>query len=244
MIDDDLLIDLGPDLNGACLRFGVDLGDVRWALQTHDHGDHLFPLHATMRAANWAAKNAEPLEWFVNDHAVPIILFGNEKSLPKLDMAIDQPESAALLKITRITPWQSLAFGPYEVLSIPANHSSAVSPMLFAIRKLGRSMLYASDTSELPADFWPRVADAGWHFDLVVFDHNDGFLHPYSSTHSGSGGVLAEFERMRSVGLVDTSTQLIGTHLAHHSNTIHEIEAARAQALGYDLAYDGLVVDV
>ena len=62
MIDGELLIDLGPDLSGACLRFGVDLGDLRWVLQTHDHGDHLLPLHATMRAANWAARNAEPLE--------------------------------------------------------------------------------------------------------------------------------------------------------------------------------------
>ncbi|MCO5226965.1 MAG: MBL fold metallo-hydrolase [Thermomicrobiales bacterium] len=244
MIDGELLIDLGPDLSGACLRFGVDLGDLRWVLQTHDHGDHLLPLHATMRAANWAAKNVEPLEWFVNDHAVPIILAGNEKSLPKLDMTIDQPDSSAMLKISRIGPWQELVFGPYEVLTIPANHSSAVLPMLFAIRKGGRSLLYASDTAELPEGVWPRVAEFGWHFDLVIFDHNDGFMRPYSNTHSGSDGVLQEYARMRAVGLVDESTRLIGTHLAHHSNTIHEVEAERAQALGYDLAYDGMVVDL
>lgn len=244
MIDEELLIDLGPDLSGACVRFGLDLGDLRWVLQTHDHGDHLLPLHATMRAANWAARNAEPLEWFVNDHAVPIILAGNEKSLPKLDMTIDQPDSSALLRVTRIELWQELSFGPYEVLTIPANHSSAVSPMLFAIRRGERSLLYASDTTELPADVWPRVAEYGWHFDLVVFDHNDGFVQAYSSTHSGSEGARAEFERMRAVGLVDENTRLIGTHLAHHSNTIHDIEATRAQALGYDLAYDGLVVEV
>lgn len=244
MIDDELLIDFGPDLNGACIRFGFDLADIRWVLQTHDHGDHLLPLHATIRAANWAAKNARPITWYVNEVGLQAIRDGNRKSWEKIDLTIDEPGKDAALTIITIAPWQQLAFGDYEVLTIPSNHGSAKQPMLFAIRKGDVSLLYASDTSELPADVWPRVAEHGWHFDTVVFDHNDGFQRAYSPTHSGSGGVLQEMERMRAVGLVDDETRLYGTHLGHHSNTVHEIESARAQELGYDIAYDGLVIDV
>lgn len=243
MIDDDLLIDLGPDISGSCMRFGLDLASVRWVLQTHSHGDHLLPVHASARAASWAAKNAQSLEWFVNSHSIDIIIQGNSKSLVKMDMAIDD-DAPAQLTLTTINPWQELTFGPYRVLTIPANHASAPNPMLFAIQKEGRGVLYGSDTSALPIDVWPRVAEYGWRFDVVVFDHNDGFTRAKSATHMGSVAVLTEFDRMRSSNLVSDDTRLLGTHIAHHSNGVHEDESRKAQALGYDIAYDGLVVTV
>lgn len=243
IINDDLLIDLGPDIAGACVRFGLDLANVRRVLQTHAHGDHLLPLHATARAASWAAKNAAPMEWFVNVHGIEMILAGNSKSLPKMSMVVDSDESASL-RLTTITPWQELELGPYRVLTIPANHASATEPMLFAIEREGRSLLWGSDTSVLPDDVWPSVAARGWRFDVVVFDHNDGFARDASETHMGSGAVLREFARMEAFGLVNNATRLYGTHLGHHSNTTHEVEAAQAQEMGYDIAFDGLLVDI
>lgn len=243
MINDDLIIDLGPDLAGASIRFGLDLADVRWVLQTHSHGDHLLPLHASARAASWAAKNAQPLEWFVNTASVDVIVKGNSKSIPKMSMVIDD-DAAAQLRLTTIDPWQELEFGAYRVLAIPANHASAPNPMLFAIQKEGRSLLYGSDTSALPEDVWPQVVVRGWMFDVVVFDHNDGFMRSHSATHMGSEGVLAEFARMRELGIVNETTRLYGTHIAHHSSGLHEAESARAGDHGYSIAYDGLIVDI
>lgn len=243
MINDDLLIDLGPDVNGACLRLGIDLAGVRWVLQTHSHGDHLLPVHASARAASWAAKNAEPMEWFVNRPSIDIILDGNSKSLTKMDMVIDG-DDAASLTLTTIEPWRELTLGPYEVLTIPANHASALNPMIFAIRKGGRSLLYGSDTSGLPADVWPEVARRGWQFDVVVFDHNDGFTRSHSATHMGSEAVLTEYARMKELGMIGESTRLYGTHIAHHSNGTHDTEDAKAQARGYHIAYDGLIVKI
>lgn len=243
LIDDDLMIDLGPDIAGTCNRFGITLANVRWVLQTHSHGDHLLALHASARAASWAAKNAQPVEWFVNAPSIEVILAGNSKSLSKMSMEIDN-DAPAELTLTTINPWQEIEFGPYRVLTIPANHSSAPNPMLFAIERNGRSVLYGSDTSCLPAEVWPQVAERGWRFDVVIFDHNDGFLRPHSPTHMGSEAVLAELGRMRELGVADNTTRLFGTHIAHHSNGVHEQESRRAQAVGYDIAYDGLIVEI
>ncbi len=41
LINDDLLIDLGPDVPAACARLGIALGRVQAALVTHPHRDHL-----------------------------------------------------------------------------------------------------------------------------------------------------------------------------------------------------------
>lgn len=244
MIDDDLVIDFGPDLDSACRDFGIVLADVRWVLQTHPHADHILPLHAIGRGASWAAQGARPLEWFGAKSSIDTIVNGLGKSAAKMDMAVDEPTAHVKLRLTTIQSWQEVSFGPYRVQTIAANHDPAVDPMLFAIEKNGRRLLWASDTSTLPEDTWPRIAKLGWTFDVVVFDHNDGFTRAASPTHMGSGAVLAEYDRMRQLGLVTNDTRLLGTHIAHHSNTVHETESERARSLGYDIAYDGLIVNV
>lgn len=244
MIDDDLIIDLGPDVDSACRDQGLVLADVEWVLQTHPHADHLQPIHAVGRAASWAAKDAKPLEWFGAQPTVDAIVNGLGKSAKKMDIVINDAESHAKLRLTTIQPWQAFSFGPYRVQTVAANHDPAVDPMLFAIEKNGRRLFWGTDTTSLPADTWPRIAELGWTFDVVVFDHNDGFMREASATHMGSGAALAEYDRMRSLGIVHAETRLYGTHISHHSNSTHEVESAQAQAFGYDIAYDGLVVEI
>lgn len=244
MIDDVLLIDLGPDVNAACLRFDFDLADIEWVLQTHPHADHLLPIHAVARAASWAAKNAKPLEWFGTKQTVDTIVNGLGKAARKMNMVVDDATTPVPLRLTTVQPWQEIAFGNYRVQTIAANHDPSVDPMLFAIEESGRRLLWGSDTTSLPADTWPRIAALGWTFDVVVFDHNDGFTRDVSPTHMGSEGGLREMARMRELGIVNDDTRFIGTHIAHHSNSIHEVEDAKAQELGYRIAYDGLVVEI
>lgn len=244
MIDDNLVIDLGPDIDSACRDFGIDLADVEWVLQTHPHADHLSAIHATGRAASWAAKNAKQLEWLGSQQAIDLILGQLGKSAQKADLTVNEPDSVSKLKLTTIAPWNEYTVGDYRVQSIAANHDANVDPMLFAIEKDGRRLLYGTDTTTLPDDTWPRMADLGWTFDVVVFDHNDGFMRDVSQTHMGSGGVLREFDLMKSAGMATESTRLYGTHISHHSNSTHDVEQAKAQERGYDIAYDGLIVDI
>lgn len=244
MIDDDLVIDLGPDVSAACLDQRIDLADVRWVLQSHPHADHLLPMHAVARGANWAAKNAEDLTWYLSQPAIDLITSGNRRALHSLNVVIDQPEVDAHVHLATIAPWQELRFGPYRVLTIAANHDDSVQAMLFAIEKDGRQFLYGTDTTSLPAETWPEVAALGWTFDVVVFDHNDGFARAASATHMGSGAVLHEVATMRELGIFHECTRLIGTHIAHHSNSTHDVASARAQELGYEIAYDGMIVAV
>lgn len=244
LIDDVLLIDLGPDVDSACRDQGLVLADVEWVLQTHPHADHLHPIHAVGRAATWAAKGAKPLEWLGAQQSIDAIVNGLGKAASKVSMAVNDPAALEKLHLTTIEPWAEYKVGPYRVQTVAANHDDNVDPMLFAIERDGRRLFWGTDTTSLPDDTWPRLADLGWTFDVVIFDHNDGFMRDASKTHMGSGAVLAEYDRMRSAGLVSEETRLLGTHLAHHSNSTHEVESERAQALGYDIAWDGLIVDV
>lgn len=244
MIDDDLLIDLGPDVSGAAIRQGLDLAKVAWVLQTHPHEDHLLPMHAVARGAEWAAQKAVPMRWLGASQTLERIAVGMRKSRQDLGVIGLQEDFPGKIGFTEIAQWEQLVFGPYRVQTVAANHDASVSPMLFAIERDGRRLFYGTDTTTLPAETWPRLAELGWTFDVVVFDCNYGFVESAGPTHLGSGGMLREIGLMRELGLTTEATRHIGTHVAHHSYGTHSVESARAAEYGYELAWDGLVVEV
>lgn len=244
LIDNDLMIDLGPDIAGAAIRHGIDLADVAWALQTHPHEDHLLPLHAVSRGAFWAAQDAVPLRWLGSPQTFERIAAGLKKTRQSPDAIGLDDEIPGKIAFTEIGPWQDLSLGPYRVQTVAANHDDSVSPMLFAIEREGRRVFYGTDTTTLPDETWPRLARLGWTFDVVVLDCNFGFQVAAGPTHLGAEGMLREVGLMREYGLIGTSTRIIATHIAHHSHGVHSVESARAAERGYELAWDGLVVEV
>ena len=62
IINDELLIDLGPDVINACNMYGVDAGRIRYLLQTHSHSDHFDAGHFVTRWSDYATKNLNSLD--------------------------------------------------------------------------------------------------------------------------------------------------------------------------------------
>jgi phosphoribosyl 1,2-cyclic phosphate phosphodiesterase len=244
LINDDLLIDLGPDLAGAAIRQGIDLSRVAWTLQTHPHEDHLLPLHAVSRGAVWAAQNAVPMRWLGSKQTLERIDAGLKKSRRDLEVIPLDVDVSGKLAYTEIRQWESFSLGPYRIQTVAANHDDSVSPMLFAIEREGRRLFYGTDTTTLPDDTWPRLVELDWAFDVVVLDCNFGFVQGTGPTHLGTEGLLSEVEMMRQLGLVSDSTRIVGTHIAHHSYGAHSVESARVKEFGFELAWDGLVIEV
>lgn len=56
LVNDDLLIDLGPDAPGAAFALGLDLADVQLCLQTHFHEDHFDPELLIARHADYGSE--------------------------------------------------------------------------------------------------------------------------------------------------------------------------------------------
>src|ERR1700704_1554150 len=55
LINNDLLIDLGPDIMAASQMHACPLDDVRYCLQTHPHADHLDLSHLLSRSPAYGA---------------------------------------------------------------------------------------------------------------------------------------------------------------------------------------------
>lgn len=240
LLNDELLIDLGPDLLAAAMTFKLRLAGVRYALQTHPHSDHLDSITLFARARMCQVEGLETMALFCSGSTVDRMdeIMNLARRGGSFRDAEVQREFA--LAITEISPWQSFSFGPYRVQSVEANHDPGVEAMLYAVEdtRSGERLFYGTDTGPLPEGTWPRLADLGWNFHLFILDHTFGF-GPRSSGHLNQDQFLEEVARARSAGVISSDTRVIATHIAHHSNPAHVDLVRRARECNYEVAYDG-----
>ncbi|MBW3616081.1 MAG: MBL fold metallo-hydrolase, partial [Actinobacteria bacterium] len=158
LIDDRLLVDLGPDGPRAALRQGVDLRGVEAVLVTHAHPDH----HAwpAWMWRGWAEQN-RPLTLI----APPAVL---DAARPHLDPTVEAIEVSA---------GDRLHVAGYDVVAVPATHAGpAAGPaVLYDLTGPdGTRILWATDTGVLSAAALDLVADRA--YDAVLLDLTSAHL--------------------------------------------------------------------
>ena len=87
------------------------------------------------------------------------------------------------------------------------------------------------------------LARLGWPIDLLILDHTFGYKGR-SSGHMNSEQFVEHVARLRGMGLLAPAARVFATHIGHHSNPAHPDLAQYAAARGYEVAYDGLSVEV
>jgi phosphoribosyl 1,2-cyclic phosphate phosphodiesterase len=243
LIDDVLLIDLGPDLMAASAAFNIPLHGVQYVLQTHEHIDHLDPSHFVSRSASCGVPDTQELTWLASAGAAHLAAsrFRHDATAA----LFHEPDlvERLCLRLRQISAYETTCIGPYRILSVPAAHGGTIDALLHAIERDGRRLFYATDTGPLPEEVWEALADEGWAFDVVVMDHTFG-LGKRSSGHLNSEQFCEQMAEMRRFGLAHDGTRFLATHIAHHSNPLHDELVSFAAERGYGVAFDGLVVDV
>jgi phosphoribosyl 1,2-cyclic phosphate phosphodiesterase len=75
----------------------------------------------------------------------------------------------------------------------------------------------------------------------VILDHTYGPEEP-GTDHLSARQLIAHAARMREEGLLNEGARVFATHIAHEGNPPHPELAAFAEAHGYEVAYDGLMI--
>lgn len=245
LINDDLLIDFGPDILTASYLHNVPLTRVAYCLQTHEHEDHLNPHNFFARSHYCEVQGAPRMRYFAHRNAVAKAMrgLGNESAL------IDGLPSAELcdqlnIDVSLIEPFQTFDVGPYRVTSVKARHAPETVAMLFIIERDGRTLFYATDTADFPDETWAALQAGGWKFNVVALDHTFGDWDKPSTSHLTGAQFRAHISRMRALGLYANDARIYAHHFVHHSNPLHDDLVALGAQHGYEVAWDGLVVEV
>jgi len=243
LINDDLLIDLGPDIMAAAQMHGCSLTNVSYCLQTHPHADHLDLSHLLSRSPEYGTRGTPRLNFYASPETLQRAAQTFERDLEGYSLLSAEAEKRLNLKLHAVEALQPFMAGRYRVTAFPANHAPTMGAMLYAIEAEGRSIFYGTDTASLPESTWQAFHQCQMRFDVVILDHTYGPTQA-GTDHLSAQQVIEHVARMRREGLLTNTGRAFATHIAHEGNPAHLDLVTFAKQQGYEIAYDGLVLEI
>ena len=226
LVDDDILIDPGPDVPEALQTFGADPKKITAVLISHSHGDHF---------------SADTLSWLADLH--PIDVYGSDGYAHKL------PRHPGLTFHT-LAPRESREVASGTLKALTSTHlvgDTDETCLHYVLQRGGNTLLYATDG----AWFTERTfSDMGkFTYDCIILDATFGddtsrYRIPdrwILFAHNGLSMVRHICESFRDKRkCVHEGTVFVADHLARHYYP--DIETARAafEPFGAIAAYDGM----
>ncbi|VAW12805.1 hypothetical protein MNBD_ALPHA09-2278 [hydrothermal vent metagenome] len=243
LLNDDLLIDFGPDVMSSSFVHGVSIVDIKFLLQTHSHADHFDPSAFGTRFSGYAVKKVPMLE-----------LYGSDLTLRKLsemlrgdghirDLYDKKEQNELKLKVFSLVHFQSLDIGRYNVISFPANHDDEVDSLIYAISEKKCNIFYGVDTGELSEEIWNYFYEKDLKFDIIILDHTYG-PNIEGDSHLSADIFISYVERMKKNGILNAKARIFATHISHEGNYNHKELSKYSERHGYEIAYDGLVINI
>jgi len=243
LINDDLLIDLGPDIMSASHMHGCSLDGVRYCLQTHPHADHLDLSHLLSRSPDYGVAGAPVLNVYASRETSERAAETFERDLADYGFLSPEAEKCLNFKMHQIQPLEPFMVGSYSVMAFPANHAPGMGAMLYSIEANGRAIFYGTDTATLFEQNWQAFREHKMRFDVVILDHTYG-PEQSGDDHLNAHQVIEHADRMRAEGVLGPHGRVFATHIAHEGNPAHPDLAAFAKQHAYEVAYDGLILTI
>ncbi|MCT4686698.1 MBL fold metallo-hydrolase [Vallitalea sp.] len=242
IINDDLIIDIGPDIFHQCIRNNINLTGLKAALLTHTHSDH------------FAYPECFGKEISMSDGINVLNIYMSEAAN---DNAIDAIEKASLnsyitkkgvdsIEFNVLKPNKVNRIGEYNVIPFFSSHYVKGDEFAFnyIVAREGQTILYGTDTGSYNDETLKLLKN--YSFDVIIYDCNNGIDGEYSKNHSNFYEFNQLIHQLLKYDAIKSTTRLIGTHIAHNSQMIHiELENMLKQTFHhkFEVAYDGMIID-
>jgi phosphoribosyl 1,2-cyclic phosphate phosphodiesterase len=228
LVNNDLLIDFGPDILAAAQRFNLNLSQITTGLVTHAHEDHFHPSNFHMRHADFSGHQPLPTVQLFCPTEVTDTL---HQMAPDLSLLQMEAHTVHAFDCWNANGYTFEAFHAYHAVG----HYEA---LFYSINDGQHAFLYATDTGPFPEDTWQSLS--GKSFDVIILEETMGTLK--YTQHLDFEGFLAHAERMRAEGMLRPGGRIIAHHMSHSSNPVHAKVEAVLCPHGIEVAYDGLEV--
>ena len=240
LINDDLLIDLGPDTQSAMMMYNKNMGKVKYLLQTHIHTDHYDQGLLCARIPYMAMKNHLKLEIFAHPKCLEIM--SNKVSrYEHADLISKEGQEKLNIESTSVNFGDKFTIGDYTVRAIDSAHDMKHGSLLYVIQAKNKTLFYATDTPALTDLALTQLKE--YNIDCVIMDHTFGNVN-YSFSHLNTNLFLEQLKKMKKLNIINNTTKIYGTHISHDGMPYHELAEKKAFSNGYHIAYDGLELNL
>ena len=268
LLNDDLLIDPGPDVLASAIRLGVDLAPVQACLVTHPHTDHLEAGTFFWRRKGFVATGLPELAVYASAASIERMLRLERRDIDPVAIRVRAQQIGAFQRF-EVTTGGDLPRDPrfgesgaevpstprrrYAVWTFAASHAElSIEPMFFAIRQEEgpevaagpRTLLYSTDTGPYGGETWAaleRLGQEGVRFDITAIDSTSG-LGPDSKGHMNIRQMAWHQDELRRRGLLSERCRRFAHHFSHNGTPPYEELEQHLATLEISSSYDGLVV--
>ncbi len=240
LINDDLLIDLGPDSQTGMMMYDKDMGKIKYLLQTHIHLDHFDELLLNSRMPYIAMSGHEKLQIYAHPTCLEI-MSERVARYERADLISEEGKNKLNLDSHGINAGETIEFGNYIVKAIETTHDIKNGALLYVIQQNNKTVFYATDTPELTDTALNQLKE--FKLDAVIMDHTFGNVD-YAFSHLNEKLFIEQINKMKDLGIIDYNTLIYGTHISHDGMEYHEKAEERAIKNGYHIAYDGMEINL
>ena len=232
VINDDLMLDFGPEAYVQSVRFGIHLSKIKSLFITHPHADHFQMNNFALRGGFWGMNLTEDM----------LTVYGGKEVYEKMQdfIATGREVVTPHFACEKLTAFNPVTAGDYKIIPLRAAHDPSIECFVYLIEsaKDGKRVLYLHDTENDIDDSIDFIK--GMHCDLVSFDCTCGntFVQP-GQRHMGLKNDILVRDKLIEKGVIDSSTVLICNHICHHVGLYDDLSRI-AMAEGFYLSYDGM----
>ncbi len=241
VINDEMLIDLGPDSINACSMYGIDTGKIKYLIQTHSHSDHFDGGHFVTRWSEYKSQNLEHLDIVCSNGTAKDMNHWIKENEPSLDLFDDSCKKDLNYDLNIIKHNENIKLNDYEIIAIDSKHDDRVEALIYIISYKGKNLLYGTDLLEITDEAWQIIKK--YKLDVIFLDqtYGEGFNN---GGHLDEAQIKDIIKYMKEKNIIDDSSQIFATHLSHEGNNVHSIMEERAKLSGYHIAYDGMEINI
>lgn len=247
LINNDLLIDFGPDVFWHVCRYGLDLANIQSLLITHAHEDHYTPSELCYRK--------KPFSYLCGDKEADnfdfpsLNIYLSQGSFDYEGVRFQQEEELlngkAPMTYHIVHAFETFTTGRYTVTPLPANHAPGFDAMIYLLSDGVSTLLYAHDTGLFPQETLDYFAEKKPRLDFISLDCTG-----MASPHNTGGGKHMNLERnkatreaLQSYGCAHDGTVWCCNHFSHNGKSTHEELVEIMGREGFLVSYDGMVIE-
>lgn len=228
LINDDLIIDMGPDLLYSAQQYNLSLNKLKYILVTHAHFDHFYPENLEIRSERYQKKNFPIIE-----------ILGNSSVFFKLSQ-MGYNDDELYIHRNELIMYKKYNFGKYIVIPIPANHAHEFGMAAnYIIKFENRTILYATDTGKYKEKWIKQLKDVV--FDAIILDGTNIFSET-SENHLNIDGIIGMKNKLINNKNTHEKTKFICTHFSHGNLPLHDQLCEMSSRYNLIMAYDGMEI--
>lgn len=241
LIDEDTLVDYGPDINWQFNEFKIDSRKLDRVLITHLHEDHIDPTELAWRHHGYAKQPIKQIKLYASEK-VHCRIIGSLA----IDGACRSYESLGIDPIP-VSPDGSTKYvedgKDFKLTAFLANHAPGMNPCTFIVERSGKKLFVCNDTGYFSEQVWEKLSNA--HADAIVIDCTYGCkVGNIRNGHMSGDIVLEMIDRMRVINALSEEAVVVANHFSHNGDCTHAELEAFFNPHGIVVGYDGLEIDV